>query len=57
MGFNLHTYQSLCRLEKRVKKLTKEIAAIKKQTDNTNQMVKELHRLWLQEFEDGTECM
>jgi hypothetical protein len=54
MAFNLHTYQSLCRLEKRAKKLTKEIAAIKKQTDNTNQMVKELHRLWLQEFGNET---
>ena len=50
MGCSLHTYLSLCRLEKRVKKLTKEITAIKKQTDNTNQMVKEIHRLWLQEF-------
>jgi regulator of replication initiation timing len=49
MSFNLHIYQSLCRLEKRVKKLTKEIAAIKKQADNTNQMVEELHRRWLQE--------
>lgn len=57
MGCSLHTYLSLCRLEKRVKKLTKEIAAIKKQTDNTNQMVKELHRHWLLETEDGTECM
>jgi cell division protein FtsB len=52
MGFNLHTYQSLCRLEKQVKKLTKEITRIKKQTDNTNQMVKELHQHWLQETKD-----
>jgi cell division protein FtsB len=54
MGFSLHTYQSLCRLEARVKKLTKEIAAIKKQTDNTNQMVKELHRLLLLEATSET---
>ena len=53
MGDSLHTYLSLGRLEKRVKKLTKQIAVIKKQTDNTNQMVKELHRLWLQEKTNG----